>query len=286
MLNKKYYLETGVLREISSYLCSNFVQRFCYTSIHSLCELLTDLKNDKEYNIKKNVLKNIFESNIDIKWCFPQNIILNSFGIENHYSIISKEEIVIINNIMQNSFDMNKFIHDVNLENSTIYEKICNYDLFYYKGFIDEKIRGYNEFRNIYGNAYNMKNIVWSIENDRNCLVFFINVTKMVLANNMSKDKININNINPCDLMKNYNGNLDMFIFAYAFYALLEIPNNQNIGKNKRNDFNDIFHLTYINNKNDIFVIKDKIFEKLLNKKYQKNTISIENFKCKIKKML
>jgi hypothetical protein len=282
---EKYYLETGVLREISPYLCNKFVRDNCYTSIHSLCELLTDLKNDNEFHVKQKVLNNIFESGIIINWDLPHKIILNSFGLENAYNNISKEEIVQINSIIQKSLDMNSFIKNVNESNSSIYEKICNYDIYYLKGFENEKIRGYNDFQKKYGNIINDKGeleiLSKSIKSNINILVSFIIATRMVFANNISKDNININNISPCDLFLNYNGNIDIFIYALGFYSLIEIPFNPNIGKKKKNDFNDIFHLAYIRNTN-YFVSRDGLFDKLVKEIFHENIISINDFKNKL----
>ena len=62
------------------------------------------------------------------------------------------------------------------------------------------------------------------------------------------------------ELLSMYNGKIDIFLFATAFFAFIKAPYNQKISKN---DYNDIFHLSYIT-ENNLIISDDRIFIKLL----------------------
>ena len=75
-----YYLETNSLRGLNKEL--NSLSSDCYTSALSIFELIAEItKNEKEFNIRKSVIQNVLNSNIQINWdshktikakCLPQ----------------------------------------------------------------------------------------------------------------------------------------------------------------------------------------------------------------------
>jgi hypothetical protein len=132
----RYYLETNSVRKWSSSFSNAFLKQNCFTTVHTLCELLTDLRCEKEYKIKRNALIAIFDNGIAIDWDFPHKKQLEIYGIKNTYNKITEKEIMNIFTVMKSNTDKDNFIKKVsNREYSTVYEKICNYDSHYFKNF-------------------------------------------------------------------------------------------------------------------------------------------------------
>src|SRR5437588_10402800 len=73
-----FYLETNALRKLSSKLADYYPNSF--TSALSILELIGGLK--KDFNIRKKVIENLFESNLEIQWKLPHTVIADSYTLE------------------------------------------------------------------------------------------------------------------------------------------------------------------------------------------------------------
>ena len=66
---KKYYLDTSTVRQYSNKL-EKFKKKNIFTSILEIFELLSGVNNEKEFFLRKSVIKNLCKSNIQIDWSF------------------------------------------------------------------------------------------------------------------------------------------------------------------------------------------------------------------------
>ena len=77
---KQYYMETNSIRNLSKYLKNKWVRENCFTSLHTIIELLTDL-DETSFGRKKAAVTRVLDSRIEIDWRQPQLIQLDSYGM-------------------------------------------------------------------------------------------------------------------------------------------------------------------------------------------------------------
>ena len=87
---KKYYLDTSTVRQYSNKL-EKFKNKNIFTSILVIFELLSGVNNEKEFFLRKSVIKNLCKSNIQIDW---------SFYIEKMYQSSEMQKYIFLSNIL------------------------------------------------------------------------------------------------------------------------------------------------------------------------------------------
>jgi hypothetical protein len=242
------------------------------------------MNNEKEFIIKRNILTSIFNSGIHINWNLPQIIQLESYGLKNIQTKFGRSDILELFEILKCSTSLTNFYEKIKFNEFEIkYKNICEYDSYYQSHFQKEISLKIRQFRNVFPVFSEGNNIITKImdliKKNVNWLGYFIIAICIKIAENISNDPINISHKTIEELISDYNGNIDIFLFSIAFYSFLKVPKNEQIS---RNDFNDIFHLSYIKS-NQIIVSNDRIFDRLLGELFPKNIIKYEDFISLIK---
>jgi hypothetical protein len=111
-----YYLETNSVIKLSKHLTDKCIKDSCFSSLHTICELLTDLKKDtNEFKVKKIALDRLI-NNIKIDWEHPQIKLFKSFGEECGENLIKEELIRRFNMMLQQSNSRKKFFDKIKTE--------------------------------------------------------------------------------------------------------------------------------------------------------------------------
>jgi hypothetical protein len=245
-----------------------------------LCELLTDL-NGKNFLIKKNALNRIFENNIIIDWEQPHKKHFESFYFFNVKYNLRKDNILLIYDTMKNSNDLNDF------ENKIIglreeYEIIQKYDKAFDSYFRKEMDIKNTDFRKVFSYSEGIDICNRLIEYLKSTEEGFQNF-RIAMCTKMAEDLYD----SPLNMYKkrtvkeianSYNSNIDVFLIISGIYALTKVSRNEQIS---RNDFNDLYHLMYINDA--IIVSDDNIFSKYMKDIYPDKIISCNDLKKCIK---
>ena len=138
-------MDTVFLRKMAKYLDEKYIKENCFTSIHAICELLTDIKDDKTFFRKKNALSKIFEAGICIDWEQPHKKHFESFGFFNAIYNIRKDNVSFFCKKMIDAIDLTDFQNII--ANNKDYDIIQRYDKAfetYFRGEMEVKI---NDFK-------------------------------------------------------------------------------------------------------------------------------------------
>jgi hypothetical protein len=276
----KYYLETVSVRKMVNSLDKDFIKNNCFTSIQVLSELLTDL-NERNFLIKKNALNKIFNNKIFLDWEQPHKKHFESFGFFNVNYNLKKENILLIYDIIDNSISFKEFSNNI-IKNKREYEVIKKYDNAfndYFKKEIDLKNK---EFRGVlsYKEGKDIcDTIIEQIKINDDAFKNFHIAMCIKMAEDLFSSPLNkYNKRSVEEIIKSYNGNIDIFLIISGIYSITKVSRNEQIS---RNDFNDLYHLMYI--KDDIIVSDDNIFSKYMNEICPDNIISCNELSTLIK---
>jgi hypothetical protein len=272
----KYYLDTVAARRMVKYFDREIIKDNCFVSIQVISELLTDL-TDEEFPYKKNTLKKIFENNIFIDWEPPHKKQYESFGFFKLNYNLKKENVLVFYDIIKNSNDLSDFYNNIKGYREE-YDKLQNYDKAfesYFRREMSLKIKYFSdEFT--YGQATNIsESMIQYVKNTNEGLKNFliamcIKVAEDLCAGEMNKfEKRTLE-----EIVNSYNGKSDVFLIISGIYVLTKVPRKELIA---RNDFNDLYHLMYVDN-NKIIISDDNIFGKYMKDIFPKKIISCQEF--------
>jgi hypothetical protein len=273
---QKYYLETNALRQLSanlSQLTSN-----CFTSGLSILELISGI-NEREFNLRKKVISNLFNSRIPIIWDLPEKVTARSFT-EIDFIDYRTDGLKLI---------CKTLIESDNLE--TLSQKIKNekYDLAFFRNldqhyserFIKATSDGNNNLNKVlektktkpYGEftfpvAKSFVDTLPENENLNESITLFAITENLVDGIELDKGTQDIDRTKIYD---SYNGNINIFIKVFSNYTankgkLRNIP--------AKNDFIDLHHLMYLGNNVGIAIVTN---DKML-KRENNQTLTIEEF--------
>ena len=94
------YLETNAIRKHASRLKDDNFIIDKYTSILSLLELISGIKDDDSFHLRQSIIKKVINSKIRIDTTLPELVIYNAFGFNLNNSEI-EEKIAKISKIIE-----------------------------------------------------------------------------------------------------------------------------------------------------------------------------------------
>lgn len=259
---RKLYLDTVAVRRLSKDLINH--SESCFTSIFTILELLSGI-SEKEYNIRKTVLVNLFKSGIEIDWRMPIEVIMKSFKIDERPNSILANDIKRIADELVASMTYADFIErnkklqpDVNL--LTYFDQTLSAQ---FNRSYSQKTADIREAR---GNDKEAR-FTPVKEKAINALADFI--CQGLLPSSFARRSQ--------DIQKEYDGSVDRFIEVWLGYY---DANANLINEVSTNDWSDVLHTTYLESKRDnVFVSDDKKIRNLLNALIPNSAISVDEFR-------
>lgn len=266
----KFYLETNSLRGLNKEL--NKLSNDCFTSSLSIFELIADVtQSDKEFNIRKSVIKNLLNSNIIINWDSHKSIKAKSFP----QITFSDAETI---GLKELTFDL------INCENIESFKKISekkkyNHSFFnkldklYSSSFIESTVKANIKYKkNIkedktFVSEHFLKNLALDRELNESITLFII-VNDMMDA---LEKQLNLKDIDRAKIFASYNGNMDVYLKHFSYYTAIK---GAELKTPAKNDYIDLLHLIYLGNGLESKIVtNDNLLKKL------DESISIEDFK-------
>ena len=276
-----YYLETNALRILSNRLTQSYILDKCYTSILSICEIISGIKDDQSFKQRQGIIKKVFLSNIKMDLDLPENKLPKAYGISIKNSL--SEKIIELGNTLINSKSLVNF--HANINNSQliycwsfvqIYDRMG--DKHFKNSFKDrqDKFDYSNPFMiQVFNNRWN--NLSDDLELRKRILNDLIEYFTgfLLLPNPFFK----IADKDVQSLQKAYNHLLDIFFLCIGYFTGTKI-----IFKNapSKNDYFDLVHLMYLRGESDIIVSNDNMLIKLMKKLWPKNINSLSEFEKSI----
>jgi len=272
-----FYLETNALYSIEKILKG--YNNKCFTSIFALFELVSGIKTEN-FDIRKKILNKVMSSNFAIDWEMPEKILFDSFEAANEFKY-KEERIAPLKELIKAILCTNSFKDFSNSEqfNSLNYsfEYFKNLDFFWNKGFVDATIIG-------------NKRIKKELQDNDKAVILNGKACKL----KKNKDLVNLFAYEPklshsvsilafCGILKNrginksekeiyesYNGLIHNYILGLSDYCDNKLIMH---AESAMNDFQDLMHLIYLRNFNDITIVSDDI---IFGKYFKGNSISID----------
>lgn len=259
----RYYLDIVTVRALSKEL--HKLQSNSFTSALVVMDLISGI-GEREFNIRKHVIKNLIDSRFPVVWKLPEKIKAEAFTI-----IEIKESRVIglqkLCNELYRSENLETFITNTEKEiyNIDFFKKL---DKSYSDIFIEATLKGNQELKNIYteqrvnnGKEFEdyAKQIVKSLasEVDANNAIT-IKVIAGHLAAQASKDD---DLLTEGEVYNSYNHSIDIFMTAFSLFSAKK---SGELGTPAKNDYTDLNHLLYLgSNPNLSIVTNDNMILKI-----------------------
>lgn len=256
----KYYLETNSLRILSNSL--NEYSNLAFTSAYSMLELIASI--DRDFAVRKKVVENVFK-NISIDWKLPEQYINESFKviqfIENRISDLKRLcEILIISDTYEEyllKLNRSKLEHDLN------YFKELKQSIS--KNFIETTNIGNTKIKDIIreGGYYPELKLADNRNPTKKEILDFIQIenknynegmTLFAIVKNIAKtiSKGEIDHDEAKEIYESHDSSIHFFIEAFSYYCIMKM--NQG-GLPDRNDPHDLYHLVYLKNDPNLFIV-------------------------------
>ncbi|GBF44628.1 hypothetical protein LPTSP2_39310 [Leptospira ellinghausenii] len=256
-----HYLDTSTLKgEINSLVKLSRTNNI-YLSGYNLIELYSQI-NEISFEKSLTLFKKIEGSYLKIDWRLPDDVLAKTYNLRFRFS-----KIKLIKNLFQNilsSNNYNEFKSKSKIEN-------LNYIDFYDKLFSPDNDKTQSQENQFIAKAYEQVFLKSHKSDDYKKDLLSDEIIK-ILSERTSKSlliyllgpltKTN-KNIETIDYYHNlYNGKLECFCYAFAYFKLLKYSEKNTIG---RNDYNDLTHLVYLENikSKKYFLYNDKIYSNL-----------------------
>lgn len=252
----RYYLDTNCVRQISK--CGPFGKNEVFTSALSIFEIISGITSEKEYSIRKNILKAIKKSDLKILWKLPSAIMVESFNLPSKYLFEDSESAKIM---MDEIIKSNDYVEFLDLKFNLGGEDYT------YKTFIDHD----NEI-----NLVSKESINYSIstlnKEERKALKEFtldsstLRFQKEITIRNLLHKQLNINNNDDPQYLNSLdhyfqNNQLDNYFTLLIFLPLIAVTNGSNAGSNDGMDYQHLIYTHEI----DFFVSSDKFYKRIPN---------------------
>lgn len=269
-MSLKYYLDTSAIYHIRK-LPDHVLEQSFYSSF-TLIELIAGL-NVQQFGRRKALLHLLFNSVASIDETFPEQLIIRAFNSFDEYEIQEKrmEDLYsVIDKVLKSqTFDeFERFENDSKQEFN--FQYFLHLDKTLTDTFYGPAVKGRNMIQSAL--AQNSKTAKIKLAgttydlSTREAIVEFLNspmvndsFTILALANagigimgwsrtEMKEQKV----------YSSYNGSLSVFVEGMNTYSLDQFKLNK---LPRRNDFQDLLHLLYLRNRNDLKIIsEDKLF--------------------------
>lgn len=260
------YLETNSIRIYAALLAEDSFINDKYTSILSLLELISGIKDKESFKLRKSILKKIIISKIKIDLILPELRIYNAFGFNLNNSKIS-EEIANIIRLIDLTKDFESLIKTINLNSlDNTWGFIKQYD--------ENANVGFKNSISQHLPKSDIKNLIkqfknrWTLNNLHHLKVEVVEYYASILTNKVSiQDKRSIP-----EIILSYDNSIDIYLLTTAFYVDNKISFKNTPGKN---DYLDLNHLTYLNGRQNKIVTNDKMLHRIMSKIHPENILKV-----------
>lgn len=253
------YLETNALRILANRLHdSNFIQDK-YTSVLSIIELLSGIKDEEEYQRRRGIIKKIVESEIythnKIHPLLPASVIANSFGIPQ--SVVEKNCVVGIIYLMKIIAEITDYNSLINLLSQ---DKELEEHFYFTQNFDDLSGKYFIGLMADKSKDTNTKKLIpefktrWEEKDFNSILHRAVYYYASKISNSTAGGKTQ------AELVNAYDRSINPFLLAVSYYVDQKISLKNTIAKN---DSIDLLHLLYIR-ESDVIVSNDKLLHSIL----------------------
>lgn len=250
----KYYLETNSLRKLNNQLGA--IKEICFTSALSIFELISGIR-EQDFHIRKVVIESIFNTGLEVIWLFPEEVTVNAFpGME-----FQEDRIKPLKRLCQ------CLIESENISGFLEKASQGKYNLEFYQN-LDKQYCSKFSSASLQGNK-NLKAIIESQNEDslREFSKSFngslpynhqVNnsITLKAIASNL-KDSLELSSGELIDEKKvydHYDGSINIFISAFSLFTAKK---SAEFNTPSKNDFIDLYHLIYLGNNHNYFIVTD-----------------------------
>ncbi len=275
----QYYLETNSLRQVTSILDIESLINSSFSSILSIIEIASGIKDESSFNLRKPILAKILNSKLRICTNLSETLYCNAFGFNLNDDEIANGIRRVLSLIIS-SDSYSKFISWIkNLPDYQFYNFILQYD----KSGSTVFIKSFADATMIAKNKKDKKRLLSEYYErwEKTQKVFPSNFFDDLLHHFSTKLYTNKNEINKNDersqleIMNSYDHSIDLFIILASYYSDQRISFGNTPGKN---DYFDLNHLLYIDTNDKVIVTNDKLFNKLMQNKFSNRYITTSEF--------
>lgn len=250
----KYYLETNSLRKLNNRL--NDIKEISFTSALSIFELISGIR-EQDFHIRKGVIESIFKFELEVIWLLPEEVTVNAFpGME-----FQEDRIAPLKKLCQyliESKNMNDFLKKASKGKYNI-EFFKNLDAQYSSKFVQATIVGNKDLKTIIESQNEDYLIEFSKHYNKSLPVNHqVNnsITLKAITSNL-KDALELSSgelIDEKKIYDHYNGSINIFISAFSLFSAKK---GAEFNTPAKNDFIDLYHLIYLGNNQDHFIVTD-----------------------------
>ena len=261
------YLETNAIRKHASRIGDNNFILDKYTSILSLLELVSGIKDNESFKLRQSIIKKIINSKIRIDLTLPELVIYNSFGFDlNNFEIADK--IGKINKLVELTKDydsLQKTIRLNSLDDGWLFVK--QYDENANTGLKKSLLQRFSDSE--------VKQLIvqfkdrWTSDNLKYLKNKVIEYYATILLKN---SPVKCEKTIP-EIISSYDNSIDIYLIATAFYMDEKISYKNMPGKN---DYLDLNHLTYLHGRLNQIVTDDKLLHNIMSKTYPENILKTD----------
>ena len=277
-----HYLETNAIRVLANKLISQPYLDSCFTSILSICELLSGITDETSFARRKGIIRKVYFSKIPADLDMPETKMLKAYSIP--YETKLNDKIILLGALCIAAKSYQEYLSVIQKSELLEYWDFLkkydeNCDSKFKESFKSrQESFDYSDphmipdFRNKWGSLNNNKGLRARILND--LIVYFAESFLKPGSALPIKDK------SLKDFVSSYDHSLDIYFMCIGYFSGTKI-----VFKNapSRNDYFDLCHLMYLRNNSNIIVSNDRMLIDLMNKCNPHNILSINDFQRKIK---
>lgn len=267
-----YYLETSAIRSLSPYLTNEKLRLKSFTSILTLIELLSQIKDEESFHRTKKNCINILDSKIKIDGLIPELKLANAFGLHiNFYSIES------LFGLIGDLICCRDFSQFVSLLKSQEFSEIWRFINVYDKNgtrfpsMLTNFQKSYNEIHRNNPSS----NEMFAPSSYKELLSIVVDAYKSIVFKNFKE----YHSIAMANQLR-YNYSLDLYLLLIAKFTHQKLSTHNLAG---RNDYFDIHHSVYLNSITDQFVSSDRKMLDFYNSIYPDTALSVTSIISSLK---
>lgn len=258
-----YYLETNSLRTLLPKLSRPEFRDNSFTSITSIIELVAGIGSQKEFDLRKNIIRKVIDSGISFDFELPEDRFLKAFGlrvIPDH----RKFTIDTVNTLL--AIDSFSAIEQVLTERSLIeywnhFKKLDSLGEATLKNSFSGKAK---EFKTEFGDGREKHKERWDKDFKEMGIEEFLEPVIRSYAENVSKDnELNPQGLSAEQLISVYDGTCNKYMAASNYYADLKVIFGTEPGAN---DYFDLNHISYLEDERIVIISDDKMILKVCSK--------------------
>jgi hypothetical protein len=278
-----YYLETNAIRILSNKLKGQYYVDKCYTSVLSVCELLSGIKDEDTFNLRKGIISKVYLSKIPADLDMPETKMFKAYDI--HIDNTISDKIILLGFLCVTSKFYTEFLTIIKQSNLIDYwEFLKKYDKSADIKFKESLKNRQKDFDYSDPNLIPDFNQKWnnlSINNELKERILYDLIVYFAEEKLKPDSIIKVIDKSLKDLIREYDHSLDLYFLCIGAFTGEKI-----IFRNtpSRNDYFDLSHLMFLRNKSDIIVSNDSMLTKLMRKISPDNILSISDLESIIEK--